>query len=144
VTVRRALTVLCLAAIAAIGIASRLLQLPFVDRKPIARALDGFYDRKWPQYPHFLDGIRAHTRPGDTIAVLVPAMGWEDGYSYAFYRASYSLTGREVIPLVSPENVALPANLRAARYVAAFGVRLRMPADVVWQGDSGALLRLRP
>ncbi len=119
------------------------MQVVFVDREPLARALDGFYDRQWPQYPHFLADLREHTKPGDTIAVVVPAMGWDDGYSYAYYRASYFLTGREVLPLVTPDNRRLPQNFLAAKYIAVFGVRLRVPADVIWQGDQGALLRLR-
>jgi len=143
VTLRRALTILCLAAIVALCVDARLLRLPFSDRKPLAQALDGFYDRQWPQYPRFLQDVRAHTQPGDTIAIIVPAMGWDDGYSYAFYRASYYLTGREVLPLVTPQNGRLPQNLRDAKYVAAFGVTLRLPAEVVWKGERGALLRLR-
>jgi hypothetical protein len=143
VTLRRALTILCLAAIVATSIGARLLQVVFTDREPLARALDGFYDRQWPQYPHFLADLRQHTKRGDTIAVIVPAMGWDDGYSYAFYRASYFLTGREVLPLVTPDNRRLPRNFLAAKYIAVFGVRLRVPADVIWQGDQGALLRLR-
>jgi len=143
VTLRRALTILCLAAIVAMSIAVHLLEIVFTDRRPLARALDGFYDRQWPQYPHFLSDLREHTQPGDTIAVIVPAMGWDDGYSYAYYRASYFLTGREVLPLVTPDNRRLPRNFLAAKYIAVFGVRLRMPADVIWQGDQGALLRLR-
>ena len=142
-TLRRALTILCLAVIVALCVEARLLWLPFTNRKPLARALDGFYDRQWPQYPRFLQDVRAHTQPGDTIVIIVPAMGWDDGYSYAFYRASYYLTGREVLPLVTPENGRLPQNLRAAKYIAAFGVTLRLPADVVWQGERGALLRPR-
>jgi hypothetical protein len=143
VTLRRALTILCLVAIVALCVEARLLQLPFVDRTPYARAMAVFPDRQWPDYPRFLAGVREHTKPGDTIAVVVPAMGWDDGYSYAYYRASYFLTGREVLPLVTPENGRLPENFRAAKYVAAFGVTLRVPADVVWQGERGALLRLR-
>jgi hypothetical protein len=143
VTFRRALTILCLAAIVVLCVATRLLQLPFIDRRPAARAMAAYPDRQWPQYPRFLEAVRAHTKPGDTITVIVPAMGWDDGYSYAYYRASYFLAGREVLPLVTPENGRLPQNLRAAKYVAAFGVRLRLPADVIWQGDDGALLRLR-
>ena len=143
VTVRRALTILCLAAIVAMCVEARLLQLPFVDRTPYARAMAIYPDRQWPGYPRFLVGVREHTRPGDTIAVVVPAMGWDDGYSYAYYRASYFLTGREVLPLATPENGRIPQNLRAANYVAAFGVTLRVPAGVVWQGERGALLRLR-
>ena len=124
-------------------IETRLLQIPFVDRKPYMRAMALYPDRRWPQYPRFLDGVRAHTKPGDTIAVVVPAMGWDDGYSYAYYRASYFLTGREVLPLVDPQNGRIPPNFRAARYIAAFGVTLRVPADVIWQGEGGALVRLR-
>jgi hypothetical protein len=143
VTLRRALTILCLAAIVAMCVEARLLQLPFFDRTPYARTMAVFPDRQWPDYPRFLAGVREHTKPGDTIAVVVPAMGWDDGYSYAYYRAGYFLTGREVLPLVTPENGRLPENFRAAKYIAAFGVRVRVPADVVWQGDQGALLRLR-
>jgi hypothetical protein len=143
VTLRRALTILCLAAIVVLGVEARLLRLPFVDRRPYARTLAVFPDRQWPHYPRFLEGVRAHTQPGESIAVVVPAMGWDDGYSYAYYRATYFLTGREVLPLVTPQNGRLPQNFRAAKYIAAFGVRLRVPADVVWQDNSGALLRLR-
>ncbi len=124
-------------------IETRLLQLPFAGRKPYERAMAVYPDRRWPQYPRFLDGVRTHTKPGDTIAVVVPAMGWDDGYSYAYYRASYFLTGREVLPLVDPQNGRIPPNFRAARYIAAFGVTLRVPADVIWQGEGGTLVRLR-
>ena len=142
-TLGRALTILCLAAIVAMCVVTHLLQLPFVDRRPLSRAMATYPDRQWPQYPRFLEAVRAHTKPGDTIAVIVPAMGWDEGYSYAYYRASYFLAGREVLPLVTPENGRVPQNLRAAKYIAAFGVTLRVPADVVWQGERGALLRLR-
>jgi hypothetical protein len=139
---RRALTLLCLAAIVVLGVASRLLELPFIDRAEAVRAMARYPDRVWPDYPLFLQGVREHTRPGDTIAVIVPAMTWDGGYSYAYYRASYFLTGREVLPLVTPDNIRLQQNFRAAKYIAVFGVGLRAPADVVWRGGRGALLRL--
>ena len=142
-TLRRALTIICLAAIVVLCVATRLLQLPFIDRRPASQAMAAYPDRQWPQYPRFLEGVRAHTKKGDTITLVVPAMGWDAGYSYAYYRASYFLAGREVLPLVTPENGRIPQNLRAAKYIAAFGVGLRVPADVVWQGEHGALLRLR-
>jgi hypothetical protein len=143
VTVRRALTAICFAAIVALGVELRLLRMPFADRGPLVATYDGFYDRQWPTYRAFLAGVRAHTKPGDTITVIVPAMKWDDGYSYAYYRASYYLTGRVVLPVVGPENVRYQENFRAARYVAEFGVRLPIPADVIWQGNDGALVRLR-
>ena len=103
-----------------------------------------FPDRQWPQYPRFLEGVRAHTLPGDTIALVVPIMNWDDGYCYAYYRASYFLTGREVLPLVDARNRQYPRNFRAARYIAAFGVTLRTPGEVLWHGDGGTLLRADP
>jgi hypothetical protein len=143
VTLRRALIVIALAAIVAMCIDPRLLLMPFVDRAPYARALEGYPDRQWPLYPRFLEGVHAHTRPGDTIALIVPAMRWDNGYLYAYYRACYFLAGREVLPLVDPQNNKLQQNFRNARYVAVFGVTLRTPADVVWKGEGGRLLRLR-
>ena len=142
-TLRRILTSICLATIVIVGVAARLFQLPFIDRGPSERAMARYSDRGWPDYPLFLEGVRAHTKPGDTIAVIVPAMRWDAGYSYAYYRASYFLTGREVLPLMTPEDIRLPQNFRAAKYIAVFGVGLRVPADVVWQSGRGALLRLR-
>jgi hypothetical protein len=143
VTPRRAFLLLSLAAIVAMCLEPNLLQLAFVDRTAYSRAMAVYPDRQWPQYPRFLEGVRDHTQPGDTIAVVVPAMGWDEGYSYAYYRASYFLTGREVLPLVDPQNRRLPQNLRSVRYVAAFGMRLRGPAVVVWHGEGGTLSRLR-
>jgi hypothetical protein len=143
VTLRRLLKILCLAAIVVLGVSSRLLRLPFIDRAPAARELARYPDHPWPDYPRFLEGVREHTKPGDSIAIIVPRMSWDGGYSYAYYRASYFLTGREVLPLLTPKNVRLQQNFRAAKYVAVFGVGLRAPADVVWRGGRGALLRLR-
>ena len=137
---RRALIIVALAALVATGIEPRLLQMPFIDRDANARALALFPDRQMPEYPRFLAAVRERTQPGDKIALLMPSMVWYGGYSQAYFRASYFLTGREVLPLVDPQN-APTDNFAAARYVAAFGVTLATPADVVWQGDGGTLYR---
>jgi len=142
-TFRRALTVLCLAAIVVLAVGSRLLQLPFIDRAEAVRRGARTPDGAWPDYPAFLQGVREHTKPGDSIAIIVPAMTWDGGYAHAYYRASYFLTGREVLPLVKAGDARVPQNFRGAKYVAVFGVGLRTPADVVWRGNRGALLRLR-
>lgn len=144
VNLRRVFTVLCLGAILVMSIESRLLQLPFISRAAAVREMVTDTDRAWPDYPRFLEGVREHTRPGDTIAIIVPARSWEGGYSYGYYRASYFLTGREVLPILEAGNRRLTENFRDAKYVAVFGVGLRRPADVVWRGGRGALLRLRP
>jgi hypothetical protein len=139
VNLRRAFTILCLAAIVVMSIDARMLQLPFSGR-----GVENDPDRGWPDYPGFLDGVREHTNPGDTIAIILPTLSWERGYFYGYYRASYFLAGRAVLPVIEAGDRRLPQNIRDAKYVAVFGVGLRRPADVVWRSGRGALLRLRP
>jgi hypothetical protein len=143
VNLRRALTVLCLAAIVVMSIEGRMLQLPFISRAAAVREMVTDTDRAWPDYPGFLEGVREHTKPGDSIALILPTMSWERGYFYGYYRASYFLAGREVLPLVEAGDRRLPQNFHDAKYIAVFGVRLRHPADVMWRSGRGALLRLR-
>jgi hypothetical protein len=50
-------------------------------------------DGQWEQYPRFLDGVRAHTKPGDRIAIVVPSMTWDGVYSYAYYVPATSSPG---------------------------------------------------
>ncbi|HEX3068972.1 MAG TPA: hypothetical protein VHX14_10380 [Thermoanaerobaculia bacterium] len=138
---RRVLPALALLALLVVSIEPGMLQILFIDREPSARALSEAPDSPLPLYPRFLEGVRAHTQPGDTIAIVIPRMSWNNGYVYAYYRASYFLAGREVLPLVTPENEKVPENFRAARYIAAFRVNVRMPSEVVWRGERGTLLR---
>jgi hypothetical protein len=144
VNLRRVLTVLCLAAIVLMSIDWRLLRLPFISRTAAIREMVTYTDRAWPEYPRFLEGVRERTEPGDSIAIILPIRSWENGYSYGYYRASYFLAGREVLPVVQPGDRVVPQNIRDAKYIAAFGVRLRPPADVLWGSGRGTLLRLRP
>lgn len=93
-----------------------------------------------PDYPRFLEQVRARTKPGDTIAIVVPPVRWDDGYSYAYYRASYFLAGREVLPVVSPLDTVVGENLERAQYVALWR---RLPGGtrpVLWRGHGGVLL----
>jgi hypothetical protein len=139
---RRILAAIALAAIVILRIEPRLLRLPFIDRAPLARAYGAFADRLWPQYPRFLEGVRAHTGSGDSIAIVVPTLKWDDGYSYAYYRASYILSGREVLPLSDSENHLQLLNFRNARYIAAWRTPLpQTHFSVVWSGEGGVLLR---
>jgi hypothetical protein len=141
VSPRRDLSLIILAALVATRIEPRLLTVP-LRRAQFARAYTAFADRFWPEYPRFLEGVRAHTSPGDTIALVVPTFDWDRGYSYAYYRASYFRTGREVLPLSDRENHLQPANFRNARLIAAW--RKPLPQahfTVVWSGNGGVLLR---
>src|SRR5204862_7703310 len=115
----RLLALCVLGARIALRIERRRLGVP-VHRAQLARAYASFADRLWPEYPRFLEGVRAHTQSGDSIAVVVPTFDWDRGYSYAYYRASYFLTGREVLPLSDSENHLQLLNFRSAKYIAAW------------------------
>ena len=120
----------------------QLLRLPFVKREFLARGLTAYPDRLAPQYPRFLQAVRERTQNGDSIVIVVPMLRWDDGYAYAYYRASYLLAGREVLPLITSDDRAHEENFKAARYVAAW--RWNVPPaklQVVWRGEGGTLLR---
>jgi len=140
---RRVLMFVAFAAIVATAVEPQLIEMPFRNRAPLARALARNADRNWLDYPEFIEGVRARTRPGDTIAVIVPRMTWDGGYSYAYYRASYVLSGRVVLPLVDPDDVPHPENFAAANYIATWRTRVTPRGTLVWSGDSGTLTRRR-
>ena len=138
---RRILALVTLTALVILRIEPRLLALPF-HRGHYAHVYASFADRLWPEYPRFLEGVRAHTQSGDSIAIVVPTFDWDRGYSYAYYRASYLLTGREVLPLSDSGNHLQLLNFRSAKYIAAW--RTEVPQahfTVVWSGAGGVLLR---
>src|ERR1041385_1176909 len=100
---RRFLTFAAFAAIVLACIDPILLRFPFYRRAALAPVFERYADRMWLPYAAFLRGVREHTQDGQTIAVLVPTLDWDRGYSYAYYRASYFLAGREVLPLAGSE-----------------------------------------
>lgn len=137
-SVRRVLAAGALIALVALHFDTSLAVFPFLNRKAFHRAFTAQPDRGWEEYPRFLEGVLAHTRPGDRIAVIVPGMKWDDGYSYAYYRASYFLTGREVLPLIYYDK-PVRENLGRADYLAIWHAQ-EPRAHVVWRGDGGVLL----
>ncbi len=139
---RRALPIVAFAAIVVAGIDPYLLSMPFADRAALAPLFDRYADRSWQQYAQFLRDLREHTQPGQRIVVIVPATTWDGGYSYAYYRASYFLAGREVLPLFDDASRAHPENLRGADLVAAWRARVPLThRTLVWRGDGGVLVR---
>jgi hypothetical protein len=141
-TKRRVLALVALAAVVLLRLEPQLLRLPFINREFLARGLTAYPDRLAPQYPRFLKAVRERTRNGDSIAIVVPMVRWDDGYAYAYYRASYLLAGREVLPLITSDDRAHQENFNGARYVAAW--RWNVPSTkhvVVWRGEGGTLLR---
>jgi hypothetical protein len=140
---RRAIALAIILAVFALRIDRQLLILPFVDRAGIAAAFESRPDRLWPQFPRFIDEVRARTANGDSIAIVVPSLDWDQGYSYAYYRSSYLLAGREVLPVATSDRVLHPENFRRAKYVAVWG-RDFPPTQTlkpVWRGEGGVLLR---
>lgn len=116
------------------------LTLPFRNTTGLAQRLQGLPDLDAPSYPAFLQEVRKRTRPGDSIAILFPVRDWNEGYAYAYYRASYFLAGRRVIPLVAPDNRLQLESLSEADYIAAWGT-LPRHLTPVWHGRGGALFR---
>lgn len=139
---RRTLALFAVLAIFALRIDQQILILPFMHRAPIAAAFAQRADRLWPQFPVFINAVRERTQDGDSIALITPTFDWDRGYSYAYYRASYLLAGREVLPLALDDGRLHPENFRRAKYVAVWGTTFPQGrATVVWQGDGGTLLR---
>src|SRR5437764_15329426 len=139
---RPLLALVLFVAIALLSITPGLFRVALTDRATMGRVFTAYPDRPWyPEFPAFLEEVRAHTQPGDTIAVVVPAMRWDDNYSYAYYRTSYYLTGREVLPLARRDDSPIPENFARAKYIAVWrrGVR-GATRHVVWAGRGGVLL----
>jgi hypothetical protein len=137
---RRRLALVVFVALALLAIDPNLFRIALANRAAMHAAMTRYPDRGWEAYPAFLDQVRARTKPGESIALVVPAMQWDGGYSYAYYRASYFLAGREVLPLVDRDDVPQPANFARAKYVAAWRRSIQPPMRVVWSGDGGTLL----
>jgi hypothetical protein len=136
------LAIVLFVALAILSLDPIILRAAFGNHAKLSRLFTALPDRAWyPEFPAFLEEVRARTNPGDTIGVIVPAMEWGSGYSYAYYRSSYFLTGREVLPLVSRDDHPLPDNYRQAKYIAVWGRTVTDPTrHVIWAGHRGTLL----
>jgi len=96
-------------------------------------------DAAWGDYPEFLAATRSATHDGDTIALLVPARRGSNDYSYAYFRASYFLAGREVLPVIDDNGRIIAANVRNAQFVAAWHGRLASDRRLLWRAHGGEL-----
>jgi hypothetical protein len=127
--VRRALALVAFISVALLSIA---LTIAFTRQRSSSP--------DWPDYAEFLAEVRNHTATGDSIALLVPARRGTTDYSYAYFRASYDLAGREVLPVIS-DGTVLRENIARAGYVAVWhGRTAGMNRPVVWRGHGGELL----
>jgi len=136
---------LILAAIFAGGVRVSILRLLLSPhRPPDAPAAPGAIDRKPLRFANdpvgedvlrFLERVRADTKPGETVALMMAAP--HGGWSYTHWRASYVLSGRHVLPPVPfdapPDVVALwQTGWGDPRY------------ELMWSDANSALLRRRP
>lgn len=139
---RRPLYAILLAAMLLGGFEPFFFRVFFADRAVAGVELTEAPDRAAPGYAAFLREVRNRTPEGARVAIVVPMRRWSGGYEYAYYRASYALTAREVIPLVDRDDAAHLERLRGADYVAAWRMSPRIPGFVrIWDGEGSALLR---
>jgi hypothetical protein len=140
---RALLSIACLIGLAVASIRPQPLTLAFIDRTNLHQEMTILPDGGvwWPDYPRFLEEVRWRTKNGDSVAVVAPSMNWDAGYSYAYYRASYFLAGREVLPLVTPDGRSLSSNFNRAEYLAIWHNRVPAGAAVVFAGNGGVLVR---
>ena len=139
--IRRVLAACALVVLVVAHAEYTILPLTFFRWRPFQRTLNNRPNGTWPEYPLFLQGVRDHTSSGASVGVVVPGMNREETYSYAYYRASYFLTGREVLPLYY-RSTPRPENLARADFLAVWQAA-GPPARVVWRGHGGVLLSRR-
>ncbi len=82
-------------------------------------------------YDRFLLEVRRRTSPGSSIAIDALAEKFQPDYAYRYYRASYQLAGRRVIPLKDRDDRDHRERIAQADYVA------------VWDGHRGTLRSAR-
>jgi hypothetical protein len=93
--------------------------------------------QKTPGILAFMTGVRAHTRNGDRIAIVLPFTHWQGGYAYAFTRSTYLLAGRTTIPLVGEDDRPLSAD--GAEYFACWHIAPPPGSVVIWRDANGVL-----
>ncbi len=118
------------------------LQQIFQVRAGLAAHLTALRFGKAPELkPLFVETLE-RTEPGDRIALITPVHRWHEGYAYAYYRASYELEGREVVPLVTWWDEQVPENIRFADYVLTWNRDVRLSEfECVWTSEAGNLYR---
>lgn len=120
------------------------LRVLLADRDAVARRIDHLRFGKMPEIRGYLEAVEAKTSRGESVALLIPAPGWNQGYEYAFYRAAYVLAGRTVLPVMTPAGDPIPGNLERADLIAAWRVPLDPSRfEIVWRGHDGVLARVK-
>jgi hypothetical protein len=111
---------LLLVSLSYIGLRPFWVRLLFTDRKPVAAMLSQAPHRLSPGYVELIRSWEAVIPEGSRVAVVLPRLEWDEGYSYAYFRAQYYLPGRRVIPLGWPTG-ARPEKLAEADWAIVVG-----------------------
>lgn len=118
------------------------IQQVYRGREALSLQLTFLRFGKAPELRGLLSEVRQRTRPGDRIALIAPVHRWDEGYAYAYYRASYELAGREVVPLVTWWDEEVPNNIQFADHVLAWNIAIELPQfEPIWKGQAGTLYR---
>lgn len=140
ITLRRVLAACALLVLVGFHVEFFVMPRSFFTWRALHRGLTASPDGPFQEYALFLEDVRQHTKPGDRISVVIPRMNTDD-YRYAYYRASYILAGREVLPLYY-RTIPHPENLGRVDYLAVWHAPIP-PARIVGQGHGGVLLSRR-
>ena len=105
-----------------------------VARREVLRANLLRRAHRVPGSQQFLEDVRARTKNGDSIALIVGARD-PRVYGYGQIRASYVLAGRRVVRMTD--------DVAGATYLALFRMEYKGNAPVVWRSRDGLLVRQR-
>jgi hypothetical protein len=99
--------------------------------------------RKLAGFRRFLLEVDRTTPRGARIAICLPFTGWESGYGYGYYRASFLLPGKQVVPLLRPDaDLPAPGNVAVADFVACWHGAPRVDGfEELWRSGDGVLLK---
>jgi hypothetical protein len=109
-----------------------------VDAARTREAMTELPYRKLPGFRRLLLEVDRSTPRGARIAIALPYRQWEGGYGYGYYRASFLLPGKQVVPLLPP------SNLRFADYVVVWKGRPEIAGFApLWTTSDGTLFKRR-
>ena len=132
-----------LAALVAGGFEPMYVRIFAVDGASWRAAMTELPYRKLAGLRRLMIDVDRSTPRGSRIAIALPFRQWEEGYGYGYYRTSYLLPGKQVIPLLALDrDEPRPDNLRLADYIVVWRGKLDVKGfTVVWSTPDGTLLR---
>jgi hypothetical protein len=137
---------LAIAIVLALASVRTFIPMMFSSRiRSESSSLGEYFDQSSPEYPRFLTSVAAATPAGSRIAIFVPMRRWDEGYSYAYYRASYFLAGRDVLPVVWRDDRLIAQNVERAEYIASWNMKVGAKGfQPILKAHGGTLYRRAP